>query len=561
MSKLSRIIQNDFGYVNIHIHSASLAFIPPPGNAWVDISLSNPNHSSAISYYAEQDNLTLKRRTSDIRISNPTSPSISIPPLQYEESARREEEEGETLPELQFNEAFEMRCKIGWELEIKLTLLTVPMIVTTINDSSKSENKNEKEKKRGTGHTLDYLTLYTHPFTLSDSCIGPHHLYLRQRATAIESDSAFLHTNTNHGYIFISIDFYPNILNYNVLCRDALTYCSGGSSSSSSSSADSSSNSNSNNCLFSIILDQIIEKLSVLEQHRSGNQLEQSDTQKIRDEKIQVIIDQLYSLCHEIQSSMTITQWPDTLKYWMENTSIIPLSIIRSFNSDTTPIEVVNMSQAIHILQNVIVYYFKNIPNELMTQERAITTDINQEELQKEIHLHEYIPYQQNMSIIEQFINIFQHNTILHSQPHMKLQQSCVYTGSNTKLNLHAFVLSSLMWYVQTCYNNISMCYIPGTQTQTIETRKYIDIMELTAIRTRYYIYDINLCGDIHVSDLSYLLLDMGLQYDADEIGIILAILDPDQVGIIQFNYFINWWIGNNINTTCMEMDVQIDML
>jgi len=75
-----------------------------------------------------------------------------------------------------------------------------------------------------------------------------------------------------------------------------------------------------------------------------------------------------------------------------------------------------------------------------------------------------------------------------------------------------------------------------------------ISMVELSAIRERFVHYDSNLSGEMDSSEVTYLLMDMGTEYTADEIEVVLTTIDPDGLGVVDFGDILRWWVGLGTN-------------
>ena len=69
---------------------------------------------------------------------------------------------------------------------------------------------------------------------------------------------------------------------------------------------------------------------------------------------------------------------------------------------------------------------------------------------------------------------------------------------------------------------------------------------ELAAVRQKFAAFDADGSGAIDVDELALLLAEMGGAYSPAEVRLILAQIDADKSGVIEFVEFLRWWAGGS---------------
>ena len=69
---------------------------------------------------------------------------------------------------------------------------------------------------------------------------------------------------------------------------------------------------------------------------------------------------------------------------------------------------------------------------------------------------------------------------------------------------------------------------------------------ELAAVQQKFAAFDADGSGAIDVDELALLLAEMGGAYSPAEVRLILAQIDADKSGVIEFVEFLRWWAGGS---------------
>ena len=93
------------------------------------------------------------------------------------------------------------------------------------------------------------------------------------------------------------------------------------------------------------------------------------------------------------------------------------------------------------------------------------------------------------------------------------------------------FVMTVSIWLIQHSFVATSLISEFG-----------LSFEEVDAIRTIFQTYDTDLSGRIDCSLLPLVLQDMGEDYSDAEMAIVLAIVDQEKSGAVEFAEFIRWW-------------------
>ena len=95
------------------------------------------------------------------------------------------------------------------------------------------------------------------------------------------------------------------------------------------------------------------------------------------------------------------------------------------------------------------------------------------------------------------------------------------------------FVRCVCVWYLRQAISGAFIC-----------AELKIPVAEYAAIRERFYTYDNRMSGEMAASDLAYLLLDMGGEYNEKQLELVAAMVDGDGLGVVDLADFILWWVG-----------------
>ena len=96
---------------------------------------------------------------------------------------------------------------------------------------------------------------------------------------------------------------------------------------------------------------------------------------------------------------------------------------------------------------------------------------------------------------------------------------------------VRTFIRSASVWFLYRTY-----------VAATIGVDLEVHLKEVFAVLDKFDSYDTNLCGEMSKDELTYLLMDMGLEYEEEEVAVIADFIDHDNLDIIDFGDFMNWW-------------------
>lgn len=94
------------------------------------------------------------------------------------------------------------------------------------------------------------------------------------------------------------------------------------------------------------------------------------------------------------------------------------------------------------------------------------------------------------------------------------------------------FLLVTGLWLLQQTLLAVNLC----------SKTPHPDREELEELRKKFFLYDSFLSNEISVADFQLLLEDLGADYEEEEMEVILQSLDEDQMGLIEFPTFLQWW-------------------